>query len=339
MTKSFLKTSLLSLTASTILVSGLNALSIQSAAINLTDYNSTQIVYDTILTPTDIASITQDAIDGNLSIFVKNANNEYNISIAFDHNFSKSAYFIVTNSADIKTIRGNTQDELNITTLDNNIDGTVGDKKTVKLVSTLGASLNGLAADKWNLITMPFDKTTNAKEIIKSGKVSMIWGWDRNTTQTDDQENDAFMWVAYPDLMEPGMGYWIRTRANVSGSGDLSTVIASDYNATNAAANSKERNVTASIINSAIPNQWELLGVPSTGAVTIVSTKAGDENNDTKVWFEDLLNAPEECYFVSIYHWDATSDAWINDTEGGATTTAIPQNAGMWVKQRLCKDQ
>jgi len=330
MKKNFLKQSLLSLTASTLLVSGLSGADIVSASINLADYNSTQVVYNNILDQANIDEMTKEANDGNMTIYIKNASNEYNISLKFEYNNSKSAYFSIVDDADLnksKIIRGNTQqNDINVTTwTDANM--------SKKIVSTIGA-LSSLVQDKWNLVTMPFDKTTNAKEVVKSGKVSMIWGWDDSATA------GTYAWNDYPENMKSGNGYWIRTRANVSGSADLSSVVASDYNATMAVANSKERNVTASIISGSTKNQWELLGLPSTANVVITSTKPADENNDTKVWFESLLNATEECYFVSIYHWNATTSAWINDTEGGATATStpIPQNSGLWVKQRLCKD-
>lgn len=334
MKNNFLNKSLLSFSASALLVSGLNAANaIQSASIDLEEYNLTKVVFDS-LDATTLTAFTQDINDGNITI--ENNTTDNNISLSVESSSSTEIYLSVKNADDIKIIRGNTYNGLTLNVVD-----TVWDDSNVNVDFNLTKTLGTLVVknDTWNLITIPAGLTTNAKEMIKANKATMIWGWEVNSSS-------EYNWVDYPNKMEAGRGYWVRTRIANNTAGSLGNVVATDYNTTVLADynTSYEVNVSnfADVI-SAIPkkDEWALVGNSGSGTATIVDT-SGTENNSTIYFFEDLLNKEENCYFVSIYHWTTTdsntSGVWINDTEGGHTISGseIPQNAAVWTKQRLC---
>jgi len=326
-----MKKTLLSLTASTLLVSGLSASNtITSASINLTDYNATKIVFDTLDTAT-LDKVKQDIIDGNITI--ENNTTDDNLSVTYDRNTSNIIYLHVTTPAGIKVVRGNSYNHLTLNVVDTTWDdaNTTDDFNLTKTIGTLAVQDN-----KWNLITMPTGVSTNAKEMIKSGKATMIWGWEQNSS-------NKYNWAAYPERMESGRGYWVRTRVAANTEASLGNVIASDYNTSvksdisGITADINTSNFADVVSNMPIKEEWVLLGNGGADA-NITATSVAKDNNSTHYFFEDLLNKTHNCYFVSIYHWNATSDTWVNDTEGGSTPTGItiPANAGVWVKQRLC---
>ena len=165
----------------------------------------------------------------------------------------------------------------------------------------------------------------------------MIWGWDLNSSS-------SYNWISYPDRMEAGLGYWVRTRTSANTKGSLYDVMASDYNTTLTSDFNTSVEVNTSKFNQIIAlvptkEEWVLLG-NSTGKDVNITATLGEADNTTSYYFEDLLNKHSECYFVSIYHWsteeNGTNNKWVNDTENGETAQSIPAGAGMWVKQRLC---
>jgi len=175
--------------------------------------------------------------------------------------------------------------------------------------------------------------------MIIANKATMIWGWDYSSSD--------YNWTAYPNRMEAGQGYWVRTRIANNTYGHLNDVMASDYNTTLVGdMNSSDINTSRFdqiIALFPIKDEWVLLGNSTDKNVTI-SDNANTSNDGNRsngiYYFEDLLNTEDNCYFVSIYHWKTTdantSGVWVNDTESGKTTEPIPAGAGMWVKQRLC---
>ena len=327
---------LLSLTASTLLISSLSAMNtVQSASIDLKTYAMVKIVFDD-MNDSGLTAFRQDVIDGNIT--VENNTTDDNVSLRFfdynvtnknDSNVTTSIemYLSIPDVNDTKIIRGNTYNNLvvHFNDADLNDSNRSADFNLTKTLGTLNVTDNA-----WNLVTMPAGVYTNAREMIKANKATMIWGWDLNSSA-------QYNWTPYPDRMEPGRGYWVRTRISNNTGGSLGNIVASDYNLTSLSDynTSMEVNVSnfAAVI-SMIPKkeEWVLLG--NSGADANISSVAGSENNTTKYFFENLLNSQDECYFVSIYHWDATNNVWINDSENGEGY--VPANAGVWVKQRLC---
>jgi len=337
MTTNFLKKSLLSLTASSLLVTGLSAdIAPKVAKLDLETYSRIIVEFNSTVAGTgfDTAgesnfTIENNTTDDNLTLaFVFADTNRTIYSIAGGKESGTGNTLIAADA--VKKIRGNTQNGLKLL-WDYNTSASTADDVNISLTTTIGTLT--VVDDKWNLVTMPTGITTNAKEIIKSGKATMIWGWEYNSS-------NEYNWESYPSNMTAGKGYWIRTRITANTSSTLGDIVASDYNTS---VKSDISTITADIntsnfvdVVSKIPNkeEWVLLGNSGVDA-TIIST-TGSENNTSTYFFEDLLNSTNNCYFVSIYHWNSTSSTWVNDTEGGATTTVIPANAGVWVKQRLC---
>jgi hypothetical protein len=331
MKKFLAKAGLLSLTASA-LISSANAYTAPSGAvlidtaIDLTNYDKLKVVFNAPLTSND-QTVFQNLInDTNITINNSATDDEVNVSI--ERNISNVMYFNIDSNA-INIIRGNTYNELNITV----VDGTQG-SGTMNATTTIGTL--DVTDDAWNLITIPDGLHTNAREFIKANKVTMIWGWEYNSTSTD------YDWEAYPSRMEAGRGYWVRTRVAGNTASSLGDIVSSDYNATVFGDyDGSEINTTnfAEIV-STVPkkDKWVLLGNSGAEANITSSANGNSERNVSQYFFEDLLNATESCYFVSVYHWDASGSQWINDTVNGATSTPIPSGAGVWVKQRLCNN-
>jgi hypothetical protein len=339
-TKNF-KKAVLSLSAASLLTTGLSAdIAANGAHLDLENYSRIIIDFNTSTSGTGYDS----AGDNNFS--VRNTVTDDNLTLAFVATLDdNSTIYSISGGKEsgtgndlnateaVKKIRGNTQNGLYVV-FDNNTSDDVSDDSNLTLLKTIadgtGEDLN-VTDDAWNLITIPAGVYTNAKEMIKANKATMIWGWDLNTSS-------EYNWVAYPDRMEPGRGYWVRTRITANTAGGLSDVVASDYNLTLVSdVNSTEINTSnfvSVVSNMPKKDEWVLLGNPGAAASIVADT--GTENNTSTYWFEDLLNKTSNCYFVSIYHWDATNNKWVNDTESGATSTPIPANAGVWVKQRLC---
>jgi len=329
MKTNLLQRSILSFSASALLVSGLNGLSITSASLDLETYSKLKVVFDIPIGDTNLTAFRTDILDGNITI--QNDTTDDNISISLDGNESNTTfYFSIPDAEDINVIRGNSYNNLVFHMNDSILDDSNTSTDT-NLTKTLGTLT--VIDDRWNLITIPAGVSTNAKEMIKSGKATMIWGWEYNSS-------DEYNWEAYPPKMEAGKGYWVRTRITANTNGSLGNIVASDYNTTlvsdvNISLEINASNFADVISNIPFKDEWVLLG--NSGADATIIGTSGSEDNASTYFFEDLLNSTENCYFVSIYHWDASSTGvWINDTEGGATSNSIPQNSGVWVKQRLC---
>jgi len=330
------KTGLLSVATASLLTSTLVTTNlfadrnITSVSLDLETYSKIRIEFNETA-PSDTS------LDKNFTI--RNTTTDDNLTLTFDFNDTNYAYYTISGGKEsgtgndlnateaVKKIRGNTQNNLYLA-IDENFSNDVSSDFNKSLLKTLGTL--AVTDNAWNLVTMPAGVYTNAKEMIKANKATMIWGWDLNSS-------NQYNWVPYPDRMEPGRGYWVRTRISNNTGGSLGNVVASDYNVTLLSDYNSSIEVNASNfaqVVSFIPQkeEWVLLGNSGANA-TIVDTR-GSENNSTTYFFEDLLNGPEECYFVSIYHWDAANGKWVNDTENGQGT--VPANAGVWVKQRLC---
>jgi hypothetical protein len=321
MKKFLAKAGLLSLATATLMTSA-NAFTVTNASLDLTNYNKFKVITSG-LTAEDIAKVT--ALVGDTNITITNSATTDEVNVSFDGNSSDTLYFSIPDADDINIVRGNTLNDLNVTI-------EIGPNKDhYPLTKTIGTL--AVTDDAWNLITIPAGLHSNAREFIKANKVTMIWGWGWTGSQYD--------WVSYPSRMESGKGYWVRTRVAANTAGTLGDIIATDYNATVIGDyNGAEINTSnfAEVV-SMIPkkDEWVLVGNSGQDA-HIISSADGSEDNSSVYFFEDLLNAPESCYFVSIYHWDSGSDSWINDTINGATSSPIPNGAGAWVKQRLCNN-
>jgi hypothetical protein len=319
--KKFLKKAgLLSLATATLITSA-NAFTVTSASVDLENYDRLKIVLSTSATGADITQIQNLINDTNITVVNSATSDEVNVS--FEKNISNTVYFTIDDASDVNIVRGNTNNELNVSI---EAEGVVNQ---YNLTTTIGSL--AVTDDKWNLITIPAGKHTNAREFIKANKVTMIWGWGWTGSQYD--------WVSYPSRMEAGKGYWVRTRVAGNTGGDLGNIIASEYNATVLGDGGVEVNASnfAEVV-SFIPKKEEWVLVGNSGQDATIISSSGSEDNASTYFFEDLLNATQSCYFVSIYHWDSTNDAWINDTLNGETSSPIPSGSGAWVKQRLCNN-
>jgi hypothetical protein len=340
-TKNF-KKAVLSLSAASFLTTGLNADIVPNGA-HLDLENYSRIIID-FNGSTDGTGYDSTSGDGNFS--VRNTVTEDNLTLAFVDVFdANSTIYEISGGKEggtgndlnateaVKKIRGNTQNGLYVV-FENNTTDDDSDDTNLSLLKTIadgiGDDLN-VTDNAWNLITIPAGVYTNAKEMIKANKATMIWGWDLNSSS-------EYNWVAYPDRMEPGRGYWVRTRVTGNTGGTLNDIVASDYNLTLLSdvdsAEINTSNFADVVSNMPKKDEWVLLG--NAGAEATIVADTGSEDNVSTYWFEDLLDETNNCYFVSIYHWDAANNKWVNDTESGATSTPIPANAGVWVKQRLC---
>jgi hypothetical protein len=321
MKKFLVKAGLLSLATATLITSA-NAFTVTDASLDLTNYNTFKVVTSG-LTAEDIAQVT--ALVGDTNITIVNSATTDEVNVSFDGNISDALYFSIPDTDDVNIVRGNTLNELNLTI---EIGPNTDHYPLTKTIGTLDVT-----DDAWNLITIPAGLHSNAREFIKANKVTMIWGWSFN--------GESYDWESYPSRMESGKGYWVRTRIAANTGGSLGDIVATDYNATVVGDyNGAEINTSnfAEVV-SMIPkkDEWVLVG-NSGETANIISSADGSENNSSIYFFEDLLNAPESCYFVSVYHWDSASDSWVNDTINGATSSPIPAGAGAWVKQRLCNN-
>ncbi len=345
--KDFIKKSTLSLATFSLLATGLNAnINVSKASLDLTTYSMVRIEFNETVTDFNLSES-----EGNFTI----ENNTTTDKVYLDFNWSEDnvGYYSVlkgieantdnnlTASDAVKKIRGNTRNNLRLL-FSTDANFTNGVEANVSLLRNLGTSATDMNVsvknNTWNLITIPAGLHTNAKEMIIANKATMIWGWDLNSSLN-------YNWVSYPDRMEAGLGYWVRTRIIANTGESLHDVMASDYNTT-LIGDSNTSEVNTSKFNQIIAlvpktEEWVLLGNSTGKEVNITATFVNEGNaTDGVYYFEDLLNKPSECYFVSIYHWstedNGTNGKWINDTENGQTAQPIPAGAGMWVKQRLC---
>ena len=337
MRKDLFRTGLLSLTASALVVSSMSGSSydFESASLDLATYSKVRIVFDTNWTnEKNISAIKRDIADGNLTI--RNKATSDDVYLTYDRDESNHTIYCTIPDSNLSIVKGNTYNDLYIHWKDNDLDDDTYDKeggdddKNASLLSIAKDVDINVSDDAWNLITIPAGMMTNARELIKANEVTMVWGWDWNGSQ--------YTWEAYPSRMVPGRGYWVRTRPEGNTEGNLSDIMFSDYNTTVIGDyNSSEINVSNfASIASLIPKkeEWVLLG-NSTGKDVNITANEKEENLSKGIYyFDNLLNSKDSCYFVSIYHWDAKNKTWVNDTENGQGL--IPQNAGVWVKQRLC---
>jgi hypothetical protein len=326
-----LRIGLLSLATASALFGG----TIQSASLDLETYSLVKVEFDSAPTEAELSGYLADK---NITIEHNQVGKqtENNISLTYVRTEGNTIYLGIA-SDDVSTIRGNTYNDLNLNLANDALTDFGGGTSNFELLQDLGDVVSGdfnVSNDIWNLITFPSGYQTNARELIKSNKVTMVWGWEYNGT--------AYNWASYPDKMVGGRGYWVRTRVAANTERNLNTVNVSDFNGTVLSdIDSTEINTTNFqdiIANTPYYDEWVLLG-NSTG--TDVEISATEETNTTTgtYYFDDLLNDERECYFVSIYHYDAEEEDWVNDTDSGATSTAIPKNSGMWVRQRLCNNE
>jgi hypothetical protein len=303
--------------------------SIISASLDLTFYDKIRIEFN--LTNEDtITNFTNEL--SNDEVFVKNSKTSEKVFLNFDTNFSNTVLLSVRDQAGINILKGKSLDNLKLHFNDPTFDDS-NVSADFNLTKTLGSTIFGDLAvenDKWNLIAIPQGLHTNSREIIKSGKATLIWGWEFNGTN--------YEWVKYPKKMVSGRGYWVKTRVSGNTNGTLSDVIATDYNTTVFGDyNNSEINTSNFIeVLKLTPKKesWTLLG-NSANSVSIVSN-SGSENNSSSYYFRDLLNDKEDCYFLSIYLWKPDTETWVNNTYGGNSTEAIPFGKGFWARQQLC---
>ncbi len=341
MRKDLFRTGLLSLTASALVVSSMSGdsqVKIVSASLDLETYSKVKIEFNTSLTDDgNITAIRQDMADGNFTI--KNEATGDDVYLVYDRNESDKIFYFTIPDSNLSIIKGNTYNNLHIYWTDNDLNDTgtkynTDDDTNASLLFTAEDNKTfeiNVSNDAWNLITLPANTMTNARELIKANKVTMVWGWDWNGT--------AYNWEAYPNKMVPGRGYWVRTRVKQNTEGNLSDIMLSDYNTTvvgdyNTSVDINESNF--SVVTSKIPQpeQWVLLGNSTGKDVNITADKTKENLSKGVYYFDNLLNREKNCYFISIYHWDAKNTKWVNDTVNGEGI--IPKNAGVWVKQRLC---
>ncbi|EJF06331.1 hypothetical protein ThvES_00015830 [Thiovulum sp. ES] len=303
--------------------------SVLSASLDLTFYDKIRVKFNMINEDT-ITNLSSEISSDE--VFVKNSDTTDKVYLNFDFNESNSAYLSVRDQNGINIIKSNSLNNLQLHLNDSVLDDS-NISADFNLTKTLGSTQFGdlnVYNDTWNLITIPQGLHTNSREIIRQGKATMIWGWEHNGT--------SYNWIPYPKKMVAGRGYWVRTRVPQNTNGNLSNIIATEYNSTvlgdynNSEINTSNLTEVVSLIPK--KEKWVLLG--NSGFPASIAEKMGIENNSTKYYFGDLLNNKEECYFVSIYHWKPEIENWINDTSDGNTSEPIPFGAGFWTKQRLC---
>jgi hypothetical protein len=298
---------------------------ISTASLDLTDYNLTRVVFEQPLSSSGILSkFQQDLNDGNITI--RNSFTNSKVALKFESNKSQEAFISVKNASDILEVRGFSYYNLVLTVQDSAFNNS-NKEENLSLTKTLGTL--DVENEAWNLITIPQGLHTNSREFIKANKVSKIWGWEINSS-------DEYDWVAYPKRMESGRGYWVKTRTANNTGGSLGNVNATDFNPTvfgdvNSSLEINTSNLIEVVLEMPRKDEWVLLG--NAGAEATIHLNSGAENDSSIYYFEDLLNTKENCYFVSIYHWDTTSEKWIHDSVNNAV---IPSGSGIWVKQRLC---
>jgi hypothetical protein len=304
-----------------------------SASLDLVNYDQIKVIFDLSKFDSTVLSLFSNDIT-NGDIFVTNSKSDDNATLLLDYNISNEVFLSLENQSGIDSVRKNSTNNLKLHFKDSSFND-ANISKDFDLTKTLGSTSFGdlnVTNENWNLITIPHGLYTNSREMVKSNKVNGIWGWELNLT------TNKYEWIAYPTRMEAGRGYWVRTRVPQNTFRNLSDVIASDFEPKVIGDYDGSEINTSSLIEivSKIPNinEWVLVG--NSGSDAEIVSSSGTENNSSIYYYEDLLNKTENCYFVSMYHWKADTEEWVDAVYGGETSEAIPFGSGMWVKQQLC---
>jgi hypothetical protein len=300
---------------------------VSEASLDLSNYKRVKLGFlQNLATDSDIVSkVTNDFADGTISI--GNRFTENDILLQYDFNTSENIYATVTNSDDVLKIRGNTYNNLVLKVNDIHFENTNLASEEFPILEDLGEF--PIEYEKWNLITMPKNFQTNSREFIKANKASSVWGWELN-------DSGNYNWINAPSRMVAGRGYWVKTnedRFNIESLAvsDFNNTIIGDYDSSEI----NSSNLIELIKMMPKKHEWVLLGNGSSD-INITSI-AGNENNSTTFYFGDLINKNENCLSVSIFHWNAIDEVWINDyVDSEKTISTIPSLSGFWAKQHLC---
>ena len=269
MRKDLFRTGLLSLTASALVVSNVEAMNVvQSASLDLKTYSMVKVVFDD-LNDSGINAFKQDVADGNITIENNTTDDNVSLAYAFERNVTNAdgnvtlryeMYLSIPDGNDTNIIKGNTYNQLVLHFNDVDLNDS-NNSRDFNLTFTLADRMPevnlSVTDNAWNLITLPAGTMTNARELIKANKVTMVWGWDWN--------GSVYNWEDYPSKMVPGRGYWVRTRVESNTEGNLNDIILSDYNTTvvgdyNTSVDINESNFSAITSKVPQPEQWVLLG-------------------------------------------------------------------------------